>query len=69
LTDTTTHVGSRTDGEQVGAHGGKLLADALLGTLTNSHHDDNCCYTDDNTQHREEGAHLVVGNGLEANLK
>ena len=34
LTDTATHIGTRSDGEQVGAHRGQLLTDALLRALS-----------------------------------
>ena len=66
LADSTTHVSTWTDGQQIGAHGGELGTYALLRTLTDGHHDDHGSNANDDAQHREERAHLVVGHGLQA---
>ena len=56
---------SRMYHDHVGAHLGDLLLDALLRTLADGQHGDDGGHTDDDTQHGEEGAQLVVGKGAQ----
>ena len=65
LTHTATHICTGTDGEQVGAHRGEFGAYAFLGALSDGHHDDDGSNADDDAEHGEEGAHLVVCYGLQ----
>jgi len=49
----------------VRTHFRDLLLDTSLRALADGKHGDNGCYADDDTQHGEEGAKLVVGKGAE----
>jgi hypothetical protein len=37
--------------------------------LSFEHHDDDSCYTDDDTEHGKERTHLVVRHSVDADLK
>ena len=69
LTHTTTHICTRTDGQQVGTHRGEFGTNALFRALSDTHHDDDSCHTNNDTQHGKEGTHLVVRYRLQAYLK
>ena len=60
LAHAASHIGTRANRQQVGTHRGEFLTDALLRALTDRHHDDHRCHSDDDTQHREKRAHLII---------
>ena len=69
LAHTTSHVGTWTNGKQIGSHSREFGTDTLLRTLTDAHHDDDRCHSNDDTQHREERSHLIVCHRLQAYFK
>ena len=69
LTYASHHVGARTYHYDVGAHLRDILSDAFLRTLTDSHHHYHGCYADDDAEHGEERAKLIVRYCAECNLE
>ena len=67
LPHAASHVGSGAHGDDVGAHLGDFLADALLRPLTDGHHDDDGSHTDDDAERREQRSALVAQNGPDGN--
>ena len=63
LADTAAHVGTGVSHNHVGAHLGDLRLDAFLRTLSDGKHRDDGRHTDDDAQHGEECAQLVVVQG------
>ena len=63
LADTAAHVGTGVNHNHVGAHLGDLRLDAFLRTLSDGKHRDDGRHADDDAQHGEECAQLVVVQG------
>ena len=63
------HFAARLDHDHVRAHLTDFPLDAPLGTLANRQHSDDRCDADDNTEHREEAAQLVICQCTHGNLE
>ena len=61
LPDTSPHVGPRMYHDHVGTHLADLCLDASLRALSDGKHRDYGGYADNDPQHCEEAAQLVVG--------
>ena len=65
MTDTATRITARVNHDHVRPHFRYLCLDTFLRTLSDGKHGDDGGHTNDDTQHGEEGAKLVVGKGAE----
>ena len=65
LTDTATHITARMNHNHIRTHFRNLCLNTFLRALPDGEHGDDGCHTDDDTQHGEEGAKLIVGKGAE----
>ena len=56
------------DDDGVRAHRGHLFLDGNTGTFAHGDHGNHGCDTDDDAEHREEGAHAVTEEGAESDF-
>ena len=61
-------VAVRHDDDGVRAHGGHLFLDGFFGTFAHGDHGDDGCDTNDDAEHRKEGAHTVTQQGAEGDF-
>ena len=63
--DSGTPLASRENHYDIRTHALDFVLDTLLGTLPESYHGYHGCYSDDDSQHREDSSHLIVGQSLQ----